>query len=318
MSKSLNMNEWKTSELKYMQPKLSTVGSKTVNIISSQTNRALQITTPLMHTWGIADYTNDAGEHDGKFNISLNFPNVDYDTPATKDFLIKLKDFEQQILKDAVKHSELWFGEELEMSVVKHNFFPFLKYQKDKTTKKTDLTKPPSIRARVPCYDNRWQVEIYDLNKNLLFPVEDNSNISPMDIVPKRSEVACSLKCSGLWFGGKGWGVTWKLDQCLVKPSELESTNGRCHISVDGLEEETETVFKPVAAPVVVETKEVVKEQPITEVDDSDDDAEAEEEEVVEAPVVKKIVKKIAVPEPEAATTTATEPLKKKIVKKKV
>ena len=44
-----------------------------------------------------------------------------------------------------------------------------------------------------------------------------------MDFVPKMSNVACVLQCGGLWFGGKGWGLTWKVNQIVVKPREVVS-----------------------------------------------------------------------------------------------
>jgi hypothetical protein len=40
-------------------------------------------------------------------------------------FLEKLKEFESQILDDAAKHSEVWFGEEMSREVAKHTFFLF-------------------------------------------------------------------------------------------------------------------------------------------------------------------------------------------------
>mgnify|MGYP001463594501 FL=1 len=134
----LNVSDWETKSLRYMQPRVSDRGAKTISLISTQTNRSLHLSVPLMMTWGIGDYVNEQGEPDGKFSMTLNFPNPEYKSDATDGFLQKLKDFENQILDDAVKYSDAWFGEELSREVVKHNFFPFLKYSKDKLTKKFD------------------------------------------------------------------------------------------------------------------------------------------------------------------------------------
>ena len=131
----LNSEEWDTSGIRYMQPKVNDRGGKSIAIVSTQTGRSLHISTPLMMTWGIADYVNENGESDGKFKMSLNFPNQDYKTESTDQFLEKFKAFENQILDDAVKYSDAWFGEELSREVVKHNLFPLLKYPKDKLTK---------------------------------------------------------------------------------------------------------------------------------------------------------------------------------------
>ena len=315
--------EWNTSGNRYMPPKVSDRGSKSISVISTQTNRTLHIQTPLMMTWGISDYTDEkTGESDGKFSISLNFPNPGHEKASTDEFLAKLKAFENQILDDAVKNSEVWFGDELERSVVKHNFFPFLKYSKDKVTKKVDPAKAPAIRAKVPFYNGKWGVEIYDTKNQLIFP-SDNEMISPADYIPKMSNVACVLQCGGLWFGGKGWGITWRLIQCVVKPRENVSAFGKCHIELSP--EDAELLDRDDNAKP--DQPSIVEEPVSTLVEDSDDESDMptttpmveDSPPVVEqtAPVVvKKVVKKVAVPEPE--TDSSTEPAKKKVVKKKV
>ena len=319
----LNVSDWETSSLRYMQPKISDRGAKTINMISTQTNRALHLSVPLMMTWGISDYVNEQGESDGKFSMSLNFPNSEYSTDATDEFLGKLKDFENQILDDAVKYSEAWFGEELSREVVKHNFFPFIKYSKDKLTKKIDNTKPPSLRARVPCYNGRWDIEIYDTKAERIFPCE-NDSLTPMDFVPKLSNVACVIQCGGLWFGGKGWGITWRVKQIVVKPREVVSIFGKCHVNLST--EDIETMEK---APVVSETTDDNNVNSL-QVEDSDEEEEEEEEEVEEEeptpapepePVKKKRTIKKAVKEEEVAVSVPEDVEiqvpKKKTVKKK-
>jgi hypothetical protein len=313
----VSVNDWVPSSVRYMQPKVNDRGAKSINIISTQTNRALHLSTPLMMTWGISDYTDEkTGESDGKFTISLNFPNDQYKTQATTDFLNKLKAFENQILDDAVKNSEVWFGEEMTREVAKHTFFPFIKYSKDKNTKKIDYSKPPSIRAKVPNYDGRWAVEIYDTEQKLIFPC-DNDRLTPQDFITKMSNVACVIQCGGLWFGGKGWGVTWKLNQCVVKPQQVVSVYGRCHIQLSNDElSAIDKVSKDVVADDEEETVEASK-QTTTEVEDSDEELDDAQQEEPEPVVVKKVVKK-AEPVATPVSTEVAEAPKKKIVKKKV
>ena len=318
----LNTTVWETSAVRYMQPKINDRGGKSINIISTQSNRSLHISTPLMMTWGISDFVDEkTGESDGKFSMSLVFPNDDYATAASSAFLEKLKAFENQILDDAVRYSDAWFGEDLSREVVKHNFFPFLKYAKDKLTKKVDPTKSPSIRARVPNYNSKWGVEVYDTSSNLLFPC-DNENMTPMDFVPKKSQVATVLQCGGLWFGGKGWGVTWKVNQCVVKPQEVISVYGKCHIQLST--DEISSMDAPVqandadddeGAPLPATTPAVVD----TNVEDSDEEEEQEEEVAPEpAPAPKKkVVKKAAPPVEEVSPAEPVAAPKKKVVKKK-
>jgi hypothetical protein len=63
----LSVSEWNTDSIRYMQPKVNERGGKSINIISTQSNRSLHISTPLMMTWGIADFVDEkTGESDGK------------------------------------------------------------------------------------------------------------------------------------------------------------------------------------------------------------------------------------------------------------
>jgi len=324
----LTATEWTPSAIKYMAPKINDRGGKSINMVSKQTNRSLHISTPLMMTWGIADFVDEKGESDGKYSMSLNFPNTEYANKHTNEFLQKLKDFENQILDDAVTNSELWWGEEMSREVAKHTFFPFIKYSKNKDTKKVDMSKPPSIRAKVPYYDGKWGVEIYDTKQNLLFPC-GKENVTPLDFVPKQSNVACVLQCGGIWIGGKGWGLTWKLIQCIVKPREVISVYGKCQITLSAEERdtiETQEINEDVSDEETETTPaKVTPAAASTQVDDSDEEDEPVQVAVpvpvvAPEPVVKKVVKKAPTPIDTAVevATEPAEPVKKKVIKKKV
>jgi hypothetical protein len=289
----LDVNGWDANATKCMQPKLNKSGGKQISIISTQTNRMLSVVTPSMMTWGIADFTDEKGVSDGKFQMSINFP-LDKDAnDATNQFLEKMKGFEEHVKDVATENSTLWWGQKMSRDILNYSFFPSLKYPKDKETKQTDYTRPPSMRVKVPCYEGKWAVEIYDTASNLLFPCEDEE-MSPMDFVPKQSQVISVIQCSGIWIGGKGWGLTWKLVQCVVKPFEVVSIYGKCHIQLDGQqqqqqqpqvknieydeEDETETqnikMEQPKKSTLVSkeQSQSQSQTQPSTYVDDSDEE----------------------------------------------
>ena len=310
--KVLEFADWNIKGHKYMVPKVNDKGGKSVSLISTQTSRSLHINTPLLMTWGIADFANDDGSSDGKFKISLNFPNPEYKTKDTDSFLNKMIEFQSQVVDDAVTNSELWFGKKKSKELVEDSFFPFVKYPKvkdaaNKSTGVADTSRPPSISAKVPRYEDtdgtvRWECDLYDTQYKQIFP-KDGSDVTPVDLVPKLSKIACTLQCTGIWVGGKGWGLSWKMISGVVKPKMVEAMRGVCHIKLsdadmeelekpetDDIEEET-----VVAEPKTV-FKEPVKEVIITEVEDSDneEDSSVVEAPVVEAPktVIKKVVKK--------------------------
>jgi len=304
-----------------MPAKINAQGGKAISIISNQTGRSLHISTPMMTTWGINDFTDPAtGVSDGKFNISLSFPNDQYKTEKTDLFLEKMRQLEQAMLDAAVVNSETWFGKKKSRELVEDSFYPILKFPKDKVSKQIDKTKMPGISAKVPFYEKegKWNVEIYDTKGELQFP-NANEELEPAHFVPKLSTCAAVLQCGGIWIGGKGWGVTWKLVQAVVKPKMVETVFGRCQIKLDDEEqkaienhdvEEAQEVENIPAPLTATHLNPVVQ----TQVPDSDE----ETEKPAPAPVVKKVVKApapvveapVLAPEPVAAAPV------KKVLKK--
>ena len=331
--KVLEFVDWNPKAHKYMAPKVNSMGGKSVTLISTQSSRSLHVNTPLLMTWGVADFANDDGTSDGKFKISLNFPNAEYTNKDSDSFLQKLVEFQAQVIDDAVTNSEIWFGKKKSKELVEDSFFPFLKYPKvkdsnGKSTGSTDYSRPPSISAKVPCYKQddgslKWECDIFDINYNQIFPSEDE-DVTPVDLVPKLSKIASTIQCSGIWIGGKGWGLTWKFISGVVKPKITETVRGTCHIRLNDsdLNDDSnqpvpvdEEPPVPVRAPLKIE----VPKQPIsTTVDDSDDE-DAQIHPTEDEPQTDVEVPATPVPAP-APAPVVTEPPKivKKVVKKKV
>jgi hypothetical protein len=228
----LSINQWSPSEQKYGIPKVNKQGGKSINIYSKQTNKFLEISTPRMMTWGISDfYDKEKDTHDGKFSMTLNFPNEEFETQDTTTFLNKLKEFNEVILNDAFENREKWWeGQEKipeSKELLRYTMYPILKYPKNKDTKKIDMTRAPSITAQVECYDGTWKPRIFNTSRELIFPSAnpEYEGLGPADFVPKMSNVSCTIECAGIWLGGKGWGVSWRLKQCVVKPPNEDTVS---------------------------------------------------------------------------------------------
>jgi hypothetical protein len=336
----LTLPDWDVSNARFMQPKINDRGGKSVNIISNQTNRGLHISLPFLNTWGVSDFVDEkTGESDGKYSMSLSFPSEDYATESTRQALEKLKEFENFILDSAVKNSEVWWGESMSREVAKHTFFPFIKYSRNKDTKKIDLTKPPSIRAKVPFYDGRWNTEIYNIKSQMIYPADDNT--TPMDHIPSRSQVACVLQCGGIWIGGKGWGLTWKLFQCVVKNNHPQvSLRGVCSVVIpsedlEQTESETSSTPRPSiqASPSPQQVTTTIQKATPQVISAEVDDSDTEEPETHSDPVVPVSVPVAPVPvvapstpvpvvsapvESEEQSAPAVKKVVKKVVKKAV
>jgi hypothetical protein len=311
--KVLEFADWNPKAYKFMAPKVNEKGGKSVTLISTQTSRSLHLNTPLLMTWGPGDFSNDDGTSDGKFKLPLNFPNEEYKTESTELFKQKMLELQSSIIDSAVSNSELWFGKAKSRETVEDNFFPFMKYPKvkdanGKPTSKIDYSKPPSFSVKMPCYPqddgtSKWDVDLFDTNYNSIFPNDEGT--TPVDLIPKLSKIAATIQCTGIWVGGKGWGLTWKFISGVVKPKLTETIRGKCHIRLtdDDMEEMNKAVTEPQETSPAPVKKAVTVSEPIdTNVEDSDEEPE---------PVIEE-------PEPEPVQVPETPKVVKKVVKKKV
>ena len=304
-SKYVKYSDWDVKANRYMQPKLTDRGLKTIAVINTQKNKKLHIQLPAMTCWGITDYTDQVtGESDSKFSIKLHFKEGQL-SDESKVALEKLQKFEQQILDDAVTNSEAWFGKKQIREIVEFSYFPFLKMAKNAETKQPDAAKGIYFRPKVNCYSNQWDVEVFDPEGTAMFPSENESE-TPMDFVPAGSEVTCGIECKQIWVGAKGWGLSWALKQCVVIPKLTENMKGKLQLDL------SDSVEIPTLPKIpAVETEKAIKEKEMEEipkattfVEDSDNEAASQPEEV---PATKS-----------EAPAEAVLAVKKKVVRKKV
>ena len=299
------------TDTKYSKCKVNASGGKSVGIYNSQTGQSLYVGTPLLMTWGLQEYTDDKT---GKvsYEMSLQFPNDDFETDETRAFLKSMADFETKLKADALANSKDWFAKpKMTPDAVDALFTPILKFPMDKATCEKDLTKKPTMRIKVPFWQGKWEgVEIYDADRHCLFPCAD-PNVSPMDIITKLSHMKTMIQCGGIWFANGKFGITWRFVQGMIQPRL--SMRGKCHLSLSSSESSADSQKSIQNDRHHVEEAAVHQPQPqfTTETVDSDDGGDEEEEDdsvpsrIPSVPVVVPVV-----PAP------AVEAPKKKIVKK--
>jgi hypothetical protein len=299
-----------SNNIKYSAPKANASGGKSINILNKLSNTGLRISTPLMLTWGASDFVDDSGKGNGKFELSLQFPNDQEDKNDETEALLKnLVELETKIKSDALKFSKDWFGKIHKSSdVVDALWTPMLKYSRDKNTGEANMAKAPVLRVKLPQWEGVWKSEIYDEDGCKLFPDTSNPTVTPLDFIKKGTQVATIIQCGGLWFANGKFGMTWKLVQAVVQKPRANIV-GQCFIKLKKADKD-----KLKSQPAIEEEPDVVSS---TIVEDSDEEDEEEppaethalEPDVVSVPVV--VAPPVAVaPEPVAV-------VKKKVVAKK-
>jgi hypothetical protein len=230
----VNATEFDSSRhVGYSKPKVNASGGKSVNIVNPETQQVLNLSTPLVLTWGVSEFVDDKT---GKrtYDMALQFPKSEYATPATERFLDGIKAMEAKIKADAVTNSKEWFNKQkMSPEVIDALFHPMLRYPKDPNTGEPDLERAPTLKVKLNYWDGAFdRTEIYDMDQQMLFgPGKQEPGKGPIELIPKATNVAVVIRCGGLWFANGKFGCTWKLVQAVVKPRPTLS--GRCHIQLD-------------------------------------------------------------------------------------
>lgn len=277
-------------------------GRKSVGILNKDNMKQLYLSTPLMLTWGMNEYV-DEKSGAKTYDMALQFPKEEYNSEACVAFLKNMQAFEEKIKADAIVNSKEWLGKtKVEPAVVDALWSPMLKYPKDKETNEADYSRPPTLKIKIPYWEGEFKgVEVYDQDKNLLFPTNNEDKVDVQSLITKASNVATLVYCGGIWVANGKFGVTWKLFQAVVKPKVTLSGKCQIELSCDDKEkletqksEEEEMVdVSDEVTPSTTPTK--VVDTKVVDTDDEEEKPVVEEKALVVEDVpkkTKKVVKK--------------------------
>ena len=285
-------------------------GGKAVQIQLNGQPLVLQI--PLMLTWGLNERVD---EDSGRVSYDMALQFQPHKHKSIEKFLDAMKTLENKIKDDCVTNSKDWFGKKtMSREVVDVMMYPILKYPKTKEADGTygdpDLTRDPTLKLKVPFWEGRFNVELYNMERQALYvPVKDGEvgvqgTKTPMDFIPKGTSINGLIGCTGLWFAGGRCGVTWKLVQACVRPPIRLVGTGTCHVEADSDDEELlDSLQKSDQAK---EDADDTSTQQPTFVDSDDESEEEKDEEEEEEPE----------PEPEPPKPKKKVVRRKKVIKK--
>jgi hypothetical protein len=225
----------------YTKVRPNKAGGKSVGIIRDGSQ--LIVSTPLMMCWGAQEMVSPDGGRT-TYSLSLQFPNSQYPNEEASKLFEKMKAFEERIKRDAVKHSKEWLGKaNISAEGVDLLFNPMLSWSIDKSTGERNPERAPTLRIKLDKWpgrdggESKFDCELYDgKNPKPIFPDPNDDEITPLDLIPPNSHVACAIKCGGLYFVNGKFGVTWRLFQAVVKPRE--SIRGTCCIQLSAADKE--------------------------------------------------------------------------------
>jgi len=301
----------------YSKPKVNSSGGKNVGIQNASSKKVLFLSTPLMLTWGVNE--NDfEGTGRKTYDLALQFPR-DQDSNFNEDttkLLEALTNFENKIKTDAISNSKEWFNKpRMTSDMVDVLWTPMLKYPKDPATGEPDLTRSPTLRVKIPYYDDVFKIELYDTDREMIFPDPNNDGLLPMHIIEKGQNIAVVIQNGGIWFANGKFGTTWKLIQAVVQPRA--SLYGKCHIVLGSSEAERlkkeareKELAENIEDPEEANNTSTLNSTHSTHVEDSDNEDVGGVEESKHEEVEKEAVAEE--PTPEQVQETVKEPVKKR------
>lgn len=188
-------------------------GSKTVKIGYAGYSSVLIQTPPLYLPMGVSCFIEDDGARE---NVSIPC-SLRTEDPKVAQFVATLKNIEESVLKHCADNSVEIFGRQLSPDSISTIYTSPIK---DGRTKPDGGNWPPLLRVKV---SNLTPPRVFDLDKSELVWDPTPGNY-------KRYTARLILQLQPIWFVGKGFGISFRIQQMSVvdvPPSE------NCNMFID-------------------------------------------------------------------------------------
>jgi len=264
-----------TSKVSFSQLKTLDSGGKQA-YVNYDGGKFLFQTPALTLPYGMSTY-----DKAGPIKYSAELSLRGYDEAGTKakeiyDALLALDEF---MVEQGVKNSRSWFKADLSRDVIRAFYTPIIKWSKDKEGNVKPY--PPGIKVTLKKNGDNFDVKMYDANK------EEYHGVSVDDLLVKGAVARCVMQCTGVWFAGGKYGLSWKAVQ-MVMDKVPESIRGYAFVDEDDAAVEDDAAFKAPSAPKPAAAAPAVLAAVLPQVEEENLDDEPEDAEPI--PVPKKIV----------------------------
>jgi len=193
-----------------------------------------------------------------KYSIELNLRGHDdpKTNPNVASIFNALTALDEHMIEQGVKNSRAWFKSDMSRDVVSALYSPCLKIARD--AEGNPKPYPPSLKIQLRQKDGKFEPAVYDEHKR---PME---GVPLEDVLVKRALLTVLMQCTGVWFAGGKFGLSWKAIQ--IRADKIpERIRGFAFLD----EGDAEGVAAPAAAPVVIAKRPAANQ--FQELDDDDD-----------------------------------------------
>jgi hypothetical protein len=288
-------SSFNVSKVSISQPKVMESGGK-MAYLNYGDARSLVIQTPsLPSPFGMSVF-DKAGPP--KYSIDLAMRGYKENTKV-KSFYDALHSLDEYMIEQGVKNSKLWFKSDMKRDVVTAFYTPSVRFGKDKDGNTTAY--PPNIKVQLKRSrdGSEFECQFYDLKSKGDPHAQPLKGVPVEEMLVKKVEVTALIQCTGVWFAGGKFGVSWKAVQMRLD-SVPAGIHGYSFEEEGDADDADAAEFSSPAGgrPALVDEEEEEQEAEVPqqsqkrEVVESDD----EEAEVAPAPVpARKVVSKAKV-----------------------
>jgi hypothetical protein len=112
------------------------------------------------------------------------------------------------MIDQGVKNSRAWFKCDPNREVIKAFYTPTVRFSVDKEGNRKPY--PPTVKLQLRQRDGVFETKMYDDKRNLY------SGIPMEELLVKGAQITALIQCTGVWFAGSKFGLSWKAIQIRV------------------------------------------------------------------------------------------------------
>jgi hypothetical protein len=271
------------SKVSISQPKVLDSGGKMAYLNYGDGKRLLIQTPSLPAPFGMSVF-DKAGPP--KYSVDLALRGYQ-DQRKPKALFAALQKLDEYMIEQGVKNSKVWFKADMKREVVEAFYTPCVRFGKDKQGNQTSYPPNLKVQLRRKRDGSDFECLFYDQKSKDDPDAQPLRGIPAEELLVKRSEMTALIECTGVWFAGGKFGVSWKAVQIRLD-SVPTGLRGYGFEEEEGDEvvadEEDASVASAPPAPV----KSAAKAAPAPAAAEEEDEAEESGEEIAPPPMPKK------------------------------
>lgn len=217
-----------------------------------------------------------------KYSVDLKLRGYDDATnhPKTAKIYEALHALDDFLLDQGVKNAVAWFKGAKSREVLSELYTPTVKFAKDNEGNLKPY--PPTLKLQLKQRDGKFDTQVYNDKKQPL------TDVPLEDVLVKGSVLTVLMQCTGIWFAGGKYGLSWKAIQ--IRADKVpDSIRGFAFLDDDGAADGAPTSTAPAVRPAAAAPAPPPAKAPANSFaalhDDSEEDID-DEEALASAPAV--------------------------------